>query len=117
MTGVRPKVTGRALMVRAAASHHLLVCEGDQPQGILSDRDLLAGISWDACGPEGIQDRVECIMTVAVAAISPDSTLTDAALAMMADKIGALPVYDQSALIGIITESDLRRAFLASTAS
>jgi len=104
-------------LMRDKHIHHLLVCEGDQPQGILSDRDLLAGISWDACGPEGIQDRVECIMTVAVAAISPDSTLTDAALAMMADKIGALPVYDQTALIGIITESDLLRAFLASTAN
>jgi CBS domain-containing protein len=53
-------------------------------------------------------------MTAAVATISPQATLTDAAAAMIADKIGALPVHDQTALIGIITESDLLRAFLAS---
>jgi len=101
-------------LMRDKHIRHLVVCDGERLQGILSDRDLLAGISWDAAGPQGIQDRVECVMTAAVATISPQATLTDAAGAMIADKIGALPVHDQSALIGIITESDLLRAFLTS---
>jgi CBS domain-containing protein len=40
-----------------------------------------------------------------------EATVTDAARAMMAKKVGALPVIDQSRLVGLVTEFDLVRAF------
>ena len=44
--------------------------------------------------------------------ISPTASLIDAARLMLKHKIGALPVLDGDKLVGIITESDIFRAFV-----
>jgi CBS domain-containing protein len=50
-------------------------------------------------------------MTKSVIVIGRDREARDAARLMMDHKIGALPVVDGGRLIGIITETDILRAF------
>jgi CBS domain-containing protein len=94
-------------LMREKQIRHLVVMEDDSLQGILSDRDLLAGITWEAAALDGIQEQVRHIMTTPVSTIAPEATVADAARRMFDRKIGALPVLDQGYLAGIITETDL----------
>jgi CBS domain-containing protein len=59
---------------------HLAVSQEDRPVGILSHRDLLAEITWEAAGPKGIEDQVRHIMTTRLAAVEPQATLADAVI-------------------------------------
>ena len=93
--------------MREKQIRHLVVTKNEQVQGILSDRDLLAGITWNATGSEGIQDTVKHLMSTRVATIAPEASLAEAAQRMLDHKIGALPVMDITCLTGIITETDL----------
>ena len=51
-------------------------------------------------------------MTRSVITVGPDRDAADAARLMMEHKIGALPVMDGGILIGIVTETDMLRAFV-----
>lgn len=99
-------------LMREKHVRHLVVTENERLRGVLSDRDLLAGISWDTAGPEGIRDQVQHIMTTRVATIEPEATLKVAAQRMLDWKVGALPVTDGDDLVGIITETDLLKAWV-----
>lgn len=81
--------------------HHLVVAREDRLLGILSDRDLLAGLTWEAAGAKGIPDQVRHVMTTRVAKIAPQATLTDAAREMVRLRVGALPVCENNSLVGI----------------
>jgi len=100
-------------LMREKQIRHLVVVENDVLRGILSDRDLLAAITWDAAGPQGIQDQVRDIMTKCIATLEPDATLAQAAQCMIDYKIGALPIADHGNLAGIITETDLLKAMVS----
>jgi len=52
------------------------------------------------------------VMTRSVITVRPDLDAHDAAQIMLDHKIGALPVIDEGRLIGIVTETDLLRAFV-----
>ena len=99
-------------LMREKRIRHLVVIKDDSLQGILSDRDLLAGITWGAAGPDGIRDQVRHIMTMRVATIEVEATLADAAQRMLDRKIGALSVTDHGRLTGIITETDLLKVLV-----
>jgi CBS domain-containing protein len=47
-----------------------------------------------------------------VITVGPDLDAHDAAQIMVDHKIGALPVIDDGKLVGIVTETDLLRAFV-----
>ena len=53
------------------------------------------------------------IMTASPRTVTPDTPIEDAAALMCAHKIGALPVLRDQTLAGIITESDIFRAFVS----
>lgn len=55
---------------------------------------------------------VEKLMTRKPITVHPDTALTEAARLMLQHKIGALPVLRDGQLVGIITESDIFRAFM-----
>lgn len=57
--------------------------------------------------------KVSRIMTRDPATTSPDAPIEAAARTMRDRKIGALPVLSGGALVGLITESDIFRAFVA----
>ncbi len=51
-------------------------------------------------------------MTRPVRTVSPDARVEDAARLMIEHRIGGLPVVRGSELVGILTETDLVRAFV-----
>lgn len=55
---------------------------------------------------------VEKIMAANPYTISPYASLTEAAKLMLERKIGGLPVVDGDEVVGMITESDIFRAFV-----
>lgn len=52
------------------------------------------------------------VMTRNVITIAPPATIEDAAVLMRRHKIGGLPVVEQGAVVGVITESDIFDAFI-----
>jgi acetoin utilization protein AcuB len=55
---------------------------------------------------------VDEVMTRGVITVGPDRDARDAAQLMLDHSIGALPVTDGGALMGIVTETDVLRAFV-----
>ncbi len=56
--------------------------------------------------------KVGEIMTKDPLTVSPQTSLTDAAKLMLHHKIGGLPVVEGNTAVGIITESDIFRAYV-----
>jgi CBS domain-containing protein len=82
---------------------------GGRVMGIVTERDLLLAVGHYLTVPIDI----ETIMTRPVVATTPDTPIAEAAMLMVNHKIGGLPVVDDDQrLIGIITESDIFRAFV-----
>jgi acetoin utilization protein AcuB len=78
---------------------HLVVLEAKAVVGVLADRDLLDLADGDA--------QVKRVMAHPAVTISPDETVRKAAGLMTGHGIGALPVIEESKLVGIVTSSDL----------
>ena len=74
--------------------------------GIITDCDLRRH--------EGYLDHTEVrlAMTTEVATVSPSTPIHEAAKSLLEHKIGALPVVEGDRLVGIISTSDVLRAFL-----
>lgn len=82
------------------------VVSGGELVGIVTDRDLRARA--------GQLDRVkvDAVMNERLITITPASTVEEAATLMLKHQIGGLPVIDKGKLIGVITASDVLKAFL-----
>jgi CBS domain-containing protein len=77
--------------------------------GIVTERDLLLAVSHYLAVPI----EIEAVMIRPVVTTTPDTPLADAAMLMVNYKIGGLPVVDSDErMVGIITESDIFRAFV-----
>jgi CBS domain-containing protein len=92
--------------------------------GILTDRDIRLALPSRATSLSVREINhlltkltVEEVMTRSVITIGPDRPARDAARLMLEHRIGALPVLDDGHLIGIITETDIVRAFVDTTAA
>jgi acetoin utilization protein AcuB len=86
--------------------------------GIASTKDVLHAFPphvnpFSIVGPDPRQTptKVSEIMTPSLITTTPESPIETAAALMCAHKIGALPVLREGKLAGIITESDIFRAF------
>ncbi len=97
---------------------HLLVTENRRLLGIVTDRDIRLNLPSQATSLSVWEVNyllarltVDKVMTTSVIIIGPDQEARDAARLMLEHKIGALPVLDGDHLIGIITETDVLRAF------
>ena len=51
-------------------------------------------------------------MRTALITVTPDNTVEDAARLMLKHKIGGLPIVADGKLVGVVTTSDVLRAFL-----
>lgn len=90
--------------------HHLPVVNGTGLLvGIVTERDLLL-----AAAHYGTADiEVAEIMYKGALTASPTMTIAQAAQLMLQKRIGGLPVVDaQQQVIGVITETDLLKAFV-----
>jgi acetoin utilization protein AcuB len=98
---------------------HLLVVEEGRLAGIVTDRDIRLNLPSHATSLSVWEVNyllarltVGEIMTRAVITVGPDREARDAAQLMLDHKIGALPVVDEGRLMGIVTETDVLRAFV-----
>jgi acetoin utilization protein AcuB len=97
---------------------HLLVTEGERLVGIITDRDIRLNLpspatSLSAWEVSYLLSRltVDQVMTRSVITIGQDRQVADAVRLMLEHRIGALPVVENEHVVGIITETDLLRAF------
>jgi len=82
----------------------LVVREGDDILGILTERDVLLAVARGVNPEEAMVDEV---MSKNVVTIDPEKRLEDAVDLMVEHKIKKLPVVDGKKLVGIITASDI----------
>jgi acetoin utilization protein AcuB len=100
-------------LMRAAKCRHLpVVEEGKRLVGIITVDDLqYAGPPGTpkehAIRRDGVLMRVHEVMTTPVVSVSPNYPIEDAARLMVERRIGCLPVVEDGAVIGIITDTDL----------
>jgi acetoin utilization protein AcuB len=114
---VGPETTAAAALAlcREKGIRHLPVLEGGWLVGMISDRDLRS-----ATPALGDPDRAEALeriqvadeMAKEVATVRPEDPIEEAAIEMYERKIGCLPVVDDGDLVGIVTSSDVMRAFV-----
>jgi acetoin utilization protein AcuB len=130
MTGglitVRPETSvqqARVLLVKERIRHLLVTGPRGVLAGIVTDRDIRLNLpsratSLSAQEVAHLLSRLTVgeIMTRSVVTIGPDRPAREGAQLMLDHKVGALPVLDDGHLIGIITETDIVRAFVRTTA-
>jgi CBS domain-containing protein len=118
-----PVLHARDLLAKEKIRHLLVTGPGEALAGIVTDRDIRLNLPSRATSLSAgeinhllIKLTVGEIMTRSVITIGPDRPARDGARLMLDHKIGALPVLDDGRLIGIITETDIVRAFVRKTA-
>jgi acetoin utilization protein AcuB len=130
MTGglitVRPETSvqqARDLLAKERIRHLPVTGRGGVLAGIVTDRDIRLNLpsratSLSAQEITHLLSRLTVgeIMTRSVVTIGPDRPAREGAQLMLDHKVGALPVLDDGHLIGIITETDIVRAFVRTTA-
>jgi acetoin utilization protein AcuB len=114
---VRPETTAEEALAlcRGNGIRHLPVLEGGWLVGIISDRDLR--LATPALGdPDRAlalgRIRVADEMAKEVVTARPEDPIEEAAMEMYERKIGCLPVVGHDGLVGIVTSSDVMRAFV-----
>lgn len=93
--------------------------------GIVTDRDLrnapavVEVAAKAAAGPRKAPEppdpdkiSVDAVMTTNVLTLAPGDSVEDAARLMKRERIGALPIVERGALVGIIARSDILGAFI-----
>jgi CBS domain-containing protein len=88
----------------------LLVTEGGQLAGIITERDVLRAV---ALGADPDQSSVDEVMTAEVFTVPPDTHLQDAAREMAARWIRHLPVLDGAEILGVVSMRDVTGVFAA----
>jgi nucleotide-binding universal stress UspA family protein/predicted transcriptional regulator len=73
--------------------------------GVVTDRDLRSHTGYTD------HTEVRLAMSEAVLTVTPDTTIGEAAQLLLEQKIGGLPVVEDDRLVGIITTSDILKAF------
>jgi len=101
---------------------HLLVTDGPKLVGIVTDRDIRLNLPSPATSLSVWEINyllarmtVGSVMSKDVVTIGSGADAREAAQMLLDHRIGALPVVDRGRLVGIITETDLLRAFVKST--
>ena len=92
---------------------HFPILSDERLIGIVSDRDVGRVGSAHPKAPKGVgfKDLVNRIMVSPVLSAHPLDPVEEAAKLLRQRKIGALPVLDGDALVGIVTATDLLDAF------
>jgi CBS domain-containing protein len=109
-----------AELVLTRRIRHLPVLSGtDRLVGILTDRDIKKALPSPLFKPMPTdyelvfeQTPVSAVMTSDPLTVHPDAPLSEAIQLMVDNKIGAVPVVEESCLVGILTETDALRLCL-----
>ncbi|MFO7765170.1 MAG: putative nucleotidyltransferase substrate binding domain-containing protein [Pelovirga sp.] len=106
---INDSVIKASQLMRERKISSLIVCDdGDQPVGIMTDRDLRNKVVAEALDPQSLQ--VEAIMTSPMISVREDDTLFEVLYRMSRHRIHRIGVVDDNnTLVGIINESDIIR--------
>jgi acetoin utilization protein AcuB len=98
---------------------HLPVVKDNRLKGIISDRDIKEFSPSKATALDVYElhyllatTKVKELMRTKVLAIAPNDPVEDAALKMLDNNIGSLPVVKDGRVIGIISDRDIFRALV-----
>jgi acetoin utilization protein AcuB len=102
-------------LLKEKGIRHLPVLDGqDRLVGVITDRDIKRASASEATALDihellYLLDRLEVakVMTKNPIAVSPDTSVREAAQLMVRHKIGCLPVAIGGKLVGIVTEIDM----------
>lgn len=105
-------------LTRKHRIRHLPVCDGGRLAGLVTDRDLRLAMPpiW-AEQQEELQaslrnKKVGEVMMKEIITTTPIIPIEEAARLLYEHRIGCLPVMDDDKLVGILTETDVLRAFV-----
>jgi acetoin utilization protein AcuB len=87
--------------MRRSRIRHLVVLDGSDVAGVVSDRDLIGR------GALRREEKVGDIMNSPVVSGHPEMTLKQAAELMRGQSVGCIPVLEQGKLVGILTTTDI----------
>ena len=112
-----PVLEARQVMERQRI-RHLPVTDGGRLMGIVTDRDIRLNLPSPATSLSVWEVNyliarltVGSVMRRAVITVDPQRDAAEAARIMLDHKIGALPAVDGGVVVGIVTETDMLRAF------
>jgi CBS domain-containing protein len=88
----------------------VIVTEGGAPVGIITERDVLRRVADD---PGSLRLTMREVMSKPLRSVTSATTVWDAMEAMEGNKIRHLAVVDGGELVGVLTERDILRLFLA----
>jgi acetoin utilization protein AcuB len=92
--------------MKAGGFHRLPVVHDGRLVGIITERDLREHHGHLE------QTKINGVMTEDPITVGPETVLEEAARIMLENEIGGLPVVHEGRLVGIITATDVMRAFL-----
>jgi CBS domain-containing protein len=107
VVSIAPDESVTALLARLAEHNvgALLVLDGDQVAGIVSERDVVRRIAER--GAAVLDARVRDIMTTTVVSCTSQDTLDTIAETMTERRVRHMPVVDDGTLIGIVSIGDV----------
>ena len=98
---------------------HLPVLSGAHLVGIVSDRDVkhaLPSLKGGATAQQYqsfmVHTRIRDVMTRYPITCTPETDVKDVVRRFCDERIGAMPVVEGDTLVGIVTQTDMMRAFL-----
>ena len=101
---------------------HLPVVDQGRVVGVVAQRDLIQLGEASALGHASAGQKkvlraidVSAAMSEPPVTISPEATVHEAGAAMLEHEVGCLPVVEGGRLVGIVTQSDLRKSLVGST--
>jgi acetoin utilization protein AcuB len=104
--GPRESLSKAKIMMDSGRFRRLPVVEDGRLVGILTERDLKQHTGALA------STKVNAAMRTHLVTVTPYNTVEDAAHLMLNHKIGGLPILADGKLVGIVSTTDLLRAFL-----
>lgn len=101
--------------LRTMALHNIgavVVLEGDEVSGIVSERDYARKVKLEAIGSD--ETPVAKIMTTTVHTVDPTATVADCMQLMTDERVRHLPVLDDGGrLVGLVSIGDVVKAMIA----
>ena len=93
---------------------HLLVMDGSELVGVITDRDVRSHLSPRIDTPiessedeKTLETKIHKVMTRDLITVSPDAPIGEAASLLLKHKVGCLPVLDKDgSAVGIVTDAD-----------
>ncbi|AWS00241.1 CBS domain-containing protein [Metallosphaera hakonensis] len=98
-------ITASKLMKKEGVGS-LLVTEGDEPKGIISERDIISAIASDL----PLKTKVRDVMSTNLVTADAGTEIGEAAILMVSRGIRHLVVMEKGKVIGVISLRDVARS-------